>query len=58
VRRVQRALNAATRAGLAVDGVFGPATTRAVRAYQRGVGVRATGVVAPETWEALLLGAR
>jgi hypothetical protein len=58
VRRVQRALNAATHAGLTVDGVFGPATTRAVRAYQRGVGVRATGVVAPETWEALLLGAR
>ncbi|MFZ5849321.1 MAG: glycoside hydrolase domain-containing protein [Actinomycetota bacterium] len=50
VRRVQRALNATIHAGLAVDGIFGPATTNAVRRYQREVGLRRTGVVAPDTW--------
>jgi len=34
VRRLQRALNAAERAGLTVTGVFDSATTRAVRGYQ------------------------
>lgn len=50
VRRVQRALNAAVHAELAVDGVFGPATTAAVRAYQRETGLPRNGVVAPVTW--------
>lgn len=56
VRRVQRSLNAAIHAGLTVDGVFGPATTAAVREYQREVGLRRTGVVADTTWERLLGG--
>lgn len=56
VRRAQRALNAATRDGLAVDGIFGTATTRAVRSYQRQVGLRRTGVVGPATWAALQRG--
>jgi hypothetical protein len=50
VRRVQRTVNAATDAALTVDGIFGLDTTRAVRRYQRQVGLRATGVVAPDTW--------
>jgi len=57
VRRVQRALNAAVRAGLPVDGVFGPSTTAAVRTYQREVGLRSTGVVAADTWARLAAGA-
>jgi hypothetical protein len=56
VRRVQRSLNAATHADLAVDGIFGPSTTRAVRAYQGQVGLRRTGVVAPDTWARLQAG--
>src|SRR6476469_9214048 len=35
VRRVQRSLNAADRAGLAVTGAFGAPTTAGVRTYQR-----------------------
>lgn len=38
VRRVQRALNAKVSAGLAVDGVYGPATRAAVAAFQRRQG--------------------
>jgi peptidoglycan hydrolase-like protein with peptidoglycan-binding domain len=56
VRRVQRSLNAASHAGLAVDGIFGPSTTRAVRVYQAQVGLRRTGVVAPDTWARLQAG--
>jgi hypothetical protein len=57
VRRVQRALNAAVRGELPVDGIFGPATTAAVRAYQREVGLPRTGVVAADTWASLAAGA-
>ncbi len=56
VRRVQRALNAAVKAGLPVDGVFGPGTTGAVRRYQAEVGLRRTGVVAADTWAKLQAG--
>jgi len=56
VRRVQRALNAAVHAELAVDGIFGPSTTAAVRRYQREVGLRRTGVVASDTWALLQAG--
>jgi hypothetical protein len=56
VRRVQRALNAATDARLTVTGVYNRATTRAVTRYQRGVDLPRTGVVAPDTWDALRSG--
>jgi hypothetical protein len=56
VRRVQRSLNAAVHADLAVDGIFGPATTAAVRAYQREIGLRRTGVAAADTWIGLQSG--
>jgi hypothetical protein len=50
VRRVQRALNAATSSTLAVTGVFGPKTTTAVLSYQQRRGLPRTGVVADNTW--------
>lgn len=56
VRRLQRALNSAQRAGLAVDGVFARKEMRAVRAYQRDRGLRATGVVTSTTWNQLKRG--
>lgn len=58
VRRLQRALNAAIGARLDVTGVFGSATTRAVRDYQRARGLRRTGVVVSDTWAQLERGRR
>jgi hypothetical protein len=56
VRRLQRALNAADRAGLPVSGVFGTATAAAVRRYQGGHGRSRTGVVTPGLWRTLQAG--
>jgi N-acetyl-anhydromuramyl-L-alanine amidase AmpD len=59
VARLQRLLQAhgaadLAAADLAVDGVFGPRTEAAVRAFQRRHGLEADGVVGPRTWRALL----
>ncbi len=56
VRRVQRALNAADAAGLAVSGVFDARTTGAVRRYQRAHGLPGTGVVTRSVWRRLHAG--
>ena len=56
VRRVQRALNAADRAGLRVTGVFGSRTAGAVRRYQRAHGRVVSGVVTPAMWRQLQRG--
>ncbi|MCP2167357.1 peptidoglycan-binding protein [Goodfellowiella coeruleoviolacea] len=56
VFRVQRALNAAVGAGLAMDGQFGPKTTAAVTQYQSTRGLDADGIVGPNTWSALQTG--
>lgn len=47
VRIVQRHVH------VAVDGIYGPATARAVRRFQRAHGLRADGIVGPATWAAL-----
>ncbi len=56
VRRLQRGLNAADRAGLRVTGVFGSATTAAVRAYQGEHHMVRTGVAGSGVWRRLLAG--
>lgn len=52
VRRLQSALNR-WGAGLVVDGAFGPATLRAVTAFQRLHGLKPDGIVGRRTWAAL-----
>ncbi|MEO7350800.1 MAG: glycoside hydrolase domain-containing protein [Marmoricola sp.] len=56
VLRVQRAMNAAGSSALTVSGAYDTATRNAVVAYQRKVGIRATGNVASLTWGALKAG--
>lgn len=53
VHALQRLLNV-SGAGLRTDGVFGPATERAVVAYQCAHGLVVDGIVGRETWTALL----
>ena len=40
---------------LAVDGMFGPATEAAIKAFQTGKGMTADGIVTPQTWSALII---
>lgn len=54
VRTAQILLNAYFDAGLAVDGVFGPATEKAVFDYQRNRGLQVDGYIGTETWGQLL----
>ena len=53
VVRLQRALHAAGLIHLHINGTYDHATARAVRVYQRRVGVPATGVVGRTTWRYL-----
>lgn len=49
VRAVQSQLNE-SGAGIAVDGVFGPATATAVKNFQSKNGLSADGIVGDYTW--------
>ncbi|WP_291408703.1 peptidoglycan-binding protein [Actinophytocola sp.] len=54
VREAQGILNRKQSAGLAVDGIFGPLTDKAVREFQRRGGLEVDGIVGPKTWGRLL----
>ena len=56
VYRLQRALNAAGVDKVRMTGSFDQRTTDSVRQYQSRVGVKVTGVVAPNTWRRLATG--
>jgi peptidoglycan hydrolase-like protein with peptidoglycan-binding domain len=49
VKCVQAALNDYDHAGLHEDGIDGPATTAAIRHFQREMGLTADGIVGPRT---------
>ncbi|MFX4271052.1 peptidoglycan-binding domain-containing protein [Propionibacteriaceae bacterium Y1685] len=55
VRALQHALNLRGEE-LELDGSFGPATLRAVKATQTKAGITANGVAGPDTWRVLVNG--
>lgn len=57
VRPLQQLLRARNHP-VAVDGVFGPRTESAVRAFQQSRGLAADGVVGPQTWSRLVVQVR
>ena len=50
VKDLQEALNTLGFKAGKVDGIFGAATERAVKAFQSSVGIDADGIVGPITW--------
>lgn len=54
VRTLQDLLRARGHA-IAVDGIFGPQTDAAVKAFQTSKGLAANGTVDPVTWKALIV---
>lgn len=54
VKTLQVLLNGFNKAGLAVDGLFGQATDKAVRNYQRSRGLDVDGICGPATWNRIL----
>jgi peptidoglycan hydrolase-like protein with peptidoglycan-binding domain len=54
VKTLQYLLRARGR-NLAVDGIFGPDTNAAVRAFQQQKGLAVDGIVGPVTWSALII---
>lgn len=59
VRRVQRALNAASRStGLTISGVLDAPTQAALKTWQSGAGLPVTGAVSAADWGALQTGKR
>jgi len=58
VRRLQRALNAATTSQLEITGVYDKRTARALKRYQRARGLHRTGVTTDEIWALLQDGRR
>ena len=54
VNWVQQSLNQVAAAGLTVDGIYGPKSTAAVKAFQTSKGLTADGIVGPLTEAALM----
>ncbi len=54
VRAVQVLLNDKYGNSIAVDGIFGPDTAAAVRAFQTGHGLTVDGIMGPLTWQSML----
>jgi peptidoglycan hydrolase-like protein with peptidoglycan-binding domain len=54
VRSLQQLLRARGHT-VAVDGIFGPRTEAAVRAFQQSKGLAADGIVGPQTWGRLIV---
>src|SRR5215472_14837124 len=54
VRTLQYLLRARGH-NVTVDGIFGPATDAAVRAFQQQKGLAVDGIVGPDTWSALII---
>ncbi|MBB4740625.1 peptidoglycan hydrolase-like protein with peptidoglycan-binding domain [Actinoplanes octamycinicus] len=57
VRGVQHEFHQRRGSGADPDGVYGPVTESAVRAFQSDAGLIVDGVVGRETWQALVAGA-
>ena len=54
VRPLQQLLRARNHP-VAVDGIFGPITESAVKAFQQSKGLAADGIVGPQTWPKLVV---
>jgi len=54
VRSLQQLLRA-RKHSVAVDGIFGPETEAAVKAFQKEKGLAADGIVGPKTWPKLIV---
>lgn len=54
VRTLQQLLRARSHP-VAVDGIFGPNTEAAVKAFQQSNGLAADGIVGPQTWPKLVV---
>ena len=54
VRTLQQLLRARNHP-VAVDGIFGPNTEAAVKAFQQSKGLAADGIVGPQTWPKLVV---
>jgi peptidoglycan hydrolase-like protein with peptidoglycan-binding domain len=57
VKTLQYLLRARSH-NVAVDGIFGPNTNAAVRAFQQQKGLAVDGIVGPVTWSALIITAK